>query len=75
MVTSSSGDGFDAPSVASNADLTGYIAEICGELMEMASASHLDLLAYLLGMARFEADQLARSPKPARTGPSAQIRA
>lgn len=73
MATSSASDRSDAESVASTAELSGYIAEICTELTAMATASRLDLLAYLLGMARLEADQLARSAKPSRTGPSARV--
>jgi hypothetical protein len=46
---------------ASPAEVARYIAEFSAELSSLARESNLDLLAYLLDMARLEAAQLARS--------------
>jgi hypothetical protein len=48
-------------SSASPAEVARYIAEFSAELSSLARESNLDLLAYLLDMARLEAAQLARS--------------
>jgi hypothetical protein len=45
--------------VASSA--AGYIAAVADELAELAKSHHFDALAYILDMARLEADQLAKS--------------
>jgi len=47
-----------------------YIASVTEELSRLAKAHHLDTLAYLLDMARMEADQLGRawrSPRAVRS--------
>ena len=42
------------------AEIAGYIAQMTTEMMEMASRARLDLLAYLLSIARTEAEVVAR---------------
>jgi hypothetical protein len=42
-----------------------YIAEICTDLGRMAREDGLDTLAYILDMARLEAQSLANQSKPA----------
>lgn len=37
-----------------------YIASIAGELARLAKSHNLDALAYILDMARLEADQVAK---------------
>jgi hypothetical protein len=44
-------------------DTARYIAEFSAELSYLARRAKLDLLAYLLDMARLEASGLARKPK------------
>jgi hypothetical protein len=39
-----------------------YLADMTGQLESMARAANLELLAYLLSMARAEADAVARKP-------------
>jgi hypothetical protein len=41
-----------------------YIADMAGQLESMASAVHLDLLAYFLAMARAEGEASARADAP-----------
>ena len=41
-----------------------YIASIVGELARLAKSHHLDALAYILDMARLEADQAAKGAGP-----------
>ena len=41
-----------------------YIADMSGQLESMASAAHLDLLAYFLAMARAEGEASARADAP-----------
>ena len=43
------------------AETARYIAQLTGELAAIAGAAQLDTLAYLLAMARVEADVAARS--------------
>ncbi|MDB5570045.1 MAG: hypothetical protein JWN93_1228 [Hyphomicrobiales bacterium] len=43
------------------AEAAQYIAQLTGELAGMAAAAHLDTLAYLLAMARVEAEIAARA--------------
>ena len=50
----SQGDGTEA--------VTRYLADMTGQLESMARAANLELLAYLLAMARAEAESLARKP-------------
>ena len=45
-------------------DTAAYIAEMTTELSKMASGAGLDLLAYLLDMARLEATKSARNVSP-----------
>jgi hypothetical protein len=46
-----------------------YIATLADELARLAKSHDLDVLAYILNMARFEADQVAKyPPKPADNG-------
>jgi hypothetical protein len=45
---------------SAEAEIAGYIAQLTAEMMIMASKTHLDLLAYLLSMARDEAELIAR---------------
>jgi hypothetical protein len=42
-----------------------YLADMTGQLESMARAANLELLAYLLAMARAEAASLARKPSGA----------
>jgi hypothetical protein len=43
-----------------------YIATLAGELARLAKSHDLDALAYILNMARLEADQVAKyAPEPA----------
>ncbi len=46
-------------------DVASYIAELAAQLEAMALAADLDLLAYLLGMARSEADLVCASAESA----------
>ena len=54
------------------ADVSGYVADMCSGLIDMAQAAQLDVLAYILGMARLEAEMqnrkvmAARGPAPPR---------
>jgi hypothetical protein len=41
-----------------------YIAELCADLGRMARGDGLDTLAYILDMARLEAQSLAHNTKP-----------
>ena len=53
-----------SPPAAESQDARGtvqYIASVNEELSRLAKAHHLDTLAYLLDMARLEADQLERA--------------
>lgn len=47
----------------STAETARYIAEFTAELSYLARQSHLDLLAYLLDMARLEAGRVIQSGK------------
>ncbi len=42
------------------AEIAGYIAQMTAEMMEMAARARLDLLSYLLSIARTEAEVVAR---------------
>lgn len=55
-------EGF-SPQTATNVrtqETAAYIAQLTGELSKLAGAAKLETLAYLLAMARLEADILAR---------------
>ena len=54
-------DDGDARRPVGPADVSRYIAEICAELTGMASAAKLNMLTYLLGMARQEADRITKA--------------
>ncbi len=41
------------------AEVAGYIAQMTAEMMAMASRANLDLLSYLLSIARTEAETIA----------------
>ena len=45
---------------AAEAEIAGYIAQMTTEMMAMAAKARLDLLAYLLSIARTEAEVVAR---------------
>lgn len=45
---------------AAEAEIAGYISQMTTEMMAMAARARLDLLAYLLSIARTEAETLAR---------------
>jgi hypothetical protein len=53
-------------------DFTSYVSEMCGEFVNMAEAAQLPMLAYLLGMARDEANRLSsdahKDEQTSRTG-------
>jgi hypothetical protein len=42
------------------AEIAGYIAQMTTEMMSLAAKARLDLLAYLLSIARIEAEVVAR---------------
>ncbi|MBL8590139.1 MAG: hypothetical protein JNK46_16520 [Methylobacteriaceae bacterium] len=48
------------PPPAREAEIAGYIAEITGELAQMAQSARLDVLAHFLTLARLEAELAAR---------------
>ena len=56
-----SSDHSNAGSPVDPADVSRYIAEICAELTGMASAAKLNMLTYLLGMAKQEADRITKA--------------
>jgi hypothetical protein len=43
--------------------VAGYIADMAGQLEAMARSAELELLSYLLAMARAEADTITRLPE------------
>ncbi|HVG50510.1 MAG TPA: hypothetical protein VM867_02630 [Xanthobacteraceae bacterium] len=43
-----------------------YIAELCADLSRLAREESLDTLAYLLDMARLEAQSLAQQSRPSQ---------
>lgn len=45
---------------AAEAEIAGYIAQMTTEMMAMAASARLDLLSYLLSIARTEAEVIAR---------------
>ena len=52
-------------------EIAGYIAELSGELAQLAAGADLELLAYFLDMARIESELAARhdgEPVVAHTG-------
>lgn len=53
--------------------LPDYIAEICAGLIEMADDANLDMVAYLLGMARIEAELASRRAKLAKQPPTTDV--
>ena len=50
------------PKRMSPAEAAQYISEFSAELASLAREANLDLLAYMLDMARLEATEAARSP-------------
>ena len=48
------------PREEAEAEIAGYIAQMTTEMMEMAARARLDLLSYLLSIARTEAEVVAR---------------
>ena len=52
-------------------EVAAYVAELTGELSLVARRHGLDALAYLLDMARLEAESSARRPKT--SGPKTKI--
>jgi hypothetical protein len=48
------------PDFAEPPDAAHYIASLAGELARLAERHELDMLAYILDMARLEADQIAK---------------
>ena len=53
-----------APNPVQRADVARYMGQMLSELVVMARAHRLDLLAYLLDMAKLEARTHARASKP-----------
>lgn len=45
-----------------------YLHAMLGELCDMAEAENLDMLAYLIDMARTEAADIMRGRRPSRVG-------
>jgi len=54
-------EGAHRPPQRNAEEVARYIAQIAAEMMRLASAAQLDLLAYLLAMAQTEADATARA--------------
>ena len=54
-------DETDAGQPVDPVDVSRYIAEICAELTGMANAAELNMLTYLLAMARQEAERIAKA--------------
>ena len=54
-----------------SAEIAGYIAQMTAEMGQMADAARLDVLAYLLSMARREAKRSARRASFGEHGGSA----
>ena len=54
----------DAESAGSTEETARYIADLVGSLAAMAGDAKLDLLTYLLNMARVEAEMQARRTEP-----------
>jgi len=50
-------------------DVARYIADMTAQLEAMATAAHLDLLAYFLGMAKAESELFARTNAPEEPEP------
>ena len=48
--------------------VAGYIADMTGQLETMARSADLELLSYLLAMARAEADTITRLPSHGGSG-------
>ena len=48
------------PNGAEAHDAAHYIASLAGELARLAESHDLNVLAYILGMAQLEADQIAK---------------
>ena len=55
------GDG-KSPSYSDGPKLARYIADMAGQLQQMAQRERLDFLAYLLDLARIEAGDCASDP-------------
>jgi hypothetical protein len=54
-----------APATSEDAvDVARYVTDMTSQLEAMASAAHLDLLAYFLGMAKAEAELFVRTHVP-----------
>lgn len=51
-------------------DTARYIAELSAELVTLARASGLDVIGYLLDLARLEAEETARTGAPGKGGHS-----
>lgn len=51
------------PEPASGPETARYIAELTTGLSSLARGSGLDVLAYLLDIARLEAEEIAQNPK------------
>jgi hypothetical protein len=54
----------NADRVQSSAAAAHYIGTLTNELARLAREHRLDLLAYILDMARLEANQIAKNPNP-----------
>lgn len=70
----SKGKGHRPATTSSRSDgsVPDYIAEICAGLIDMAGRANLDMVAYLLGMARIEAElasKRARATQPRNADP------
>ena len=57
-------ESLEAPAGPSGIDVARYIADMTAQLEAMATAAHLDLLAYFLGMAKAESELFARTNAP-----------
>lgn len=53
-----------SPAAQAVAEVAGYIAQLTAELSHLAGSAKLESLAYLLSMARLEAEMLARRKDP-----------
>ena len=56
-------------------EAAGRIAELCGDLVRLAEVNRWSMLAYLLGMARLEAEAISRGEAGGRDARPASGRA
>jgi hypothetical protein len=62
-MTSQTGRGGSSKGDGGPTEAASYLAEKIAELIQIAHIHRLDMLSYLLDMARMEAAEIARTPK------------